>query len=215
MFKKEILEKVAAHFPDAKIKFKDESWLMKLIGKIMFFNKNFMTQFTTTLGSTVYFPSQSFVDIRPLSSLVILLHELVHIKDAAKQNKIVFGLKYAFPQILALLSFVILIFSWKLALIPLVFLLPLPAYFRMVAERRAYFASLYVIKKMNDKFNYSTNLSRRSEDFIKEFKESTYYYMWPFAIEKEFAEALVKIEAGGRPFDDEIFDILDEIVSVS
>ena len=46
---------------DIRIAFKDESFLMKLLGFLLFFTKEFMTRFTTTIGNTVYFPSREWL----------------------------------------------------------------------------------------------------------------------------------------------------------
>ena len=48
--------KIIAANMGVSIKYKDNSWFMKVLSKILFFNKKFMTRFTTTIGKTVYFP---------------------------------------------------------------------------------------------------------------------------------------------------------------
>jgi ABC-type multidrug transport system fused ATPase/permease subunit len=133
------------YFPHLQIKYKDQSFLMKLIGKLLFFNKTFMTDYTTTLGDTIYFPNEAFVKVRSISSTVILLHEIVHIKDSHKLTKLLFSLLYACPQILLLFFIPMLFISWKFALLFLLFALPIPAFFRMYFEKRAYLSSLYAI----------------------------------------------------------------------
>ena len=40
-----------------KLKIKQKSPIMRLLGIILFFNKNFMDSFITVLGKTIYFPS--------------------------------------------------------------------------------------------------------------------------------------------------------------
>ena len=55
MISQEILDKAHEFFPGLKLRYKDESTLMKIMGKLMFFNPSFMTQFTTTIGETIYF----------------------------------------------------------------------------------------------------------------------------------------------------------------
>jgi hypothetical protein len=69
-----------------KIVAKEDSTLMKIIGKLLFFNKGFMTNYVTTLGSTIYAPGGEISDIT-------LQHELVHVKDWKRWN-ILFSLSY-------------------------------------------------------------------------------------------------------------------------
>lgn len=106
--------------PSFKVGFKDESTLLKVLGFLSYpFNPNFMTSFTTTLGTTVYFPTRSFYEGKVSNSFNILTHEYVHLWDK-KQNKL-FELTYALPQLLALVGFVVFgvlawPHSWLLAL---------------------------------------------------------------------------------------------------
>mgnify|MGYP007046843866 CR=1 FL=1 len=89
------------------VKYKDTSFLMKLLSLILFFNKDFMKSFTTTIGTTIYYPSEEFVKNSPITSLITLLHELVHIIDYNK-NKLLFTLLYLFPAfILSIDSFML------------------------------------------------------------------------------------------------------------
>lgn len=217
MFKEEVLQKVLSYFPDFKIKFKNESWLMKTIGFLMFFNKGFMKSFTTTLGNTIYFPSKEFVSTRQTSSLVITMHEIVHMYDAKKMNKFVFSALYASPQIFALFSIPLFILGFNLlALLSLLCLAPIPSYFRMRSEKRAYLASLYAMKKLNEKYNYNINLDIQSRFFLDQFKGANYYFMWPLKfMMKDFDDCLIKIKEGKRPFEDPVFDMLDEIVALA
>lgn len=211
-----LVQSAQTHFPKLKIKYKDESLLMKTLGKIMFFNKEFMTSYTTTIGSTIYYPNRNFIKARPISSSVILLHELVHVSDAKKYTLPLFSLLYACPQILTLLFFPLLFLSWKIALVALLFATPLPAYFRMKFEKRAYMTSLYALSELGKKLNFDPALDRQREDFQTQFKTSSYYFMWPFGdLNKQFDDALVKIRNNERPFEDPVFDILDELVKAS
>lgn len=211
-----IVQSAQAHFPNLKIKYKDESLLMKILGKIMFFNKGFMTSYTTTIGSNIYFPNSSFVRVRPISSSVILLHELVHLHDTNKFTGPLFSFLYLFPQILVLLFFPLLFISWKIALCTLLFATPLPAYFRMIFEKRAYMTSMYALSELGKKLNFDPVLDRQKSDFVTQFKTSSYYFMWPFGdLNKQFDDALVKIRNNERPFEDPVFDILDNLIHTS
>lgn len=215
MFKTEIMNKVKSLFPKVEIKSKNDSLFMKILSVILFFNKDFMTQFSTTIGNKIYFPSKSYVSSHPVSSFVILLHELVHIYDYNKYGALLFSLLYFSPQVLALLALPTLFFSWKLALLFLIFLLPIPSFFRMKLEKRAYLLSLYVMKRLNNRNSYNINLNDSKNEILAYFKNHSYYFMWPFSLNKEFNFALLLIESGRRPYEDEIFDILDEIIDAS
>lgn len=217
MIKQQILDKVSELFPDVKIAFKDKSTLMKILGVLLFFNPAFMTSFITTIGSTIYFPSEIYMNARPVASLVILLHELTHVNDEKKISKFLFNLAYLLPQLLVILFLpLLLIFGWKIALFSLIFLAPLPAYFRMNFEKRAYMASLYVFNKLNQIHpDYKINLDSQSDFFVAQFKNLSYYVMWPFNnINSEFANAVKLVKDGKRPFEDPVFDILDQIIAV-
>lgn len=208
-----LVESAQSHFPKLKIKYKDESLLMKILGKIMFFNKNFMTSYTTTVGSTVYYPNSNFVKARPISASVILLHELVHIYDSNRLTFPLFTFLYASPQLLALLFFPLLFVSWKIALFALLFAAPLPSYFRMYFEKRAYLTSLYALNAVGKKLNFNPALDKQRDDFLTQFKTSSYYFMWPFGnLNKQFNDALDKIHNNERPFEDSVFDVLDELI---
>lgn len=211
-----LVDAAQKYFPDLQIKYKNESKLMQLLSKLLFFNKSFMTSYTTTIGSTVYFPTETFVKARPISSMVVLLHELVHIRDAHKYSKPLFGFLYLTPQILTLLCLPLLLVSWKLALLMLLFAAPIPSFFRMHFERRAYLSSLYAMSALGKKMNFDPKLDVQSKYFIQQFKDSSYYFMWPFGdIEKQFAQGIVNIKDGKRPFEDPVFDILDDLVAAS
>ena len=205
------------HFPDLKIKYKNQSWFMKLIGFLFFFNKSFMTKYTTTIGSTVYFTDESNVKNRPVSSAITLLHELVHINDAHKVSKPLFGFLYLTPQILSLLLLPLLfVLNWYIILpLMLLFLLPIPSFFRMYYEKKAYITSLYVINTLSIKLNFKPLLASQEKQFLIQFKNASYYFMWPFSnLEKDFADAIEKIKKGERPFEDPIFNILDKLIAV-
>jgi hypothetical protein len=210
----DLINNIKLYFPNFQIKYKDQSLLMRIIGTLLFFNRKFMTTYTTTIGSTVYFPSQNYIQSAPVTSTTILLHELVHIYDGKKISKYLFGVLYLFPQILIFLLFPMLFLSWKLALIFLVFLLPLPAYFRMYFEKRAYISNLYVLYRLGNKLKFNVDLEYNKDFNLSQFKNSYYYFMWPFSgINKDFDLAIQKIKNGERPFESPVFDILDSLIN--
>ena len=203
------------YFPNLNIKFKNNSFLMKILSYLLFFNKKFMTQYATSSNnSIVYFPSEDFIRLRSISSIVILLHELIHVNDSIKLNYYFYSFLYMLPQSLILFTIPLMFFSLKIGIIlTIICLLPLPAYFRMRFERKAYFASLYVLQALANKLNYNSNLDKRKDNFLASFKDSSYYWMWILPnLNKQFDDATTKIKNGEKPYDDPIFDILDDLV---
>lgn len=208
-----VVNEAKINFPNLQIKYKNESLFMKILGKLIFFNKSFMTEYVTTIGSTIYFPSKSFVMIRPVSSLMILMHELIHVYDSKKFTTPVFSFLYLFPQILALLTLPLLFINWQIALLFLLFILPIPAYFRSYFEKRGYLVSLYITNKLSNKMKFNYNLNSDKNDAINHFKNSDYYFMWPFqSIDSQFNAAVLKINNNERPFEDPVFDVLDKLI---
>jgi len=159
---------------DLKISFKDESRLMRVLGKLLFFNSSFMTTYSTTIGKTVYFPSKKWLSEDPDRAARVLAHEIVHLADAKRFGfgGFLFSALYLAPQIFALLALLSIWFSgwWLLSLL---FLLPWPAYYRMFFEMRGY--------AMSDAVAYKRYGDVLSNDFLsKQFMTSSYYFMWPF-----------------------------------
>ncbi len=209
-----LVQAAQKYFPDLQVKYKDQSALMKFIGTLLFFNKEFMTQYATTIGSTIYFPTETFTKAHPISSATIFLHELIHINDSKKITKPFFSFLYIFPQVLSILLIPLLFINWKIALPFIIFLAPFPAYFRMYYEKRAYLASLYCLNMLSKKLSFAINLDIQKSDFVSRFKGSTYYFMWPFSnIDTIFNTAVNDILQGKRPYEDPIFDILDDLIN--
>ena len=217
MFDK-LVETSKKYFPELKVLYKDESVLMKVLKYLIFFNPKFSTSFTTTFGNTIYFPSRAYVASRDLSCSVVFLHELIHIYDSESHGffqKLLFNISYVFPQILALLVIPLLfLVPWYFALIPLVFLAPLPAYWRMKSERKAYFISMYVMRQMEIKTGVKYHIEDNKRYFTNQFRGPNYYFMWIFpGISKQFDAAWDKISNNQRPFEDEkLFNMIDEII---
>lgn len=160
-----------------RIRYKDESLFMRAIGFVLVFAGDFMTQFTTTLGATVYFPTRAMID-QVAPPWGTLAHEGIHIRDD-HAAPIRFRLGYAFPQIIgvlavaALASFVSLWFLFALAF--LVAAGPWPAPFRANSERRAYMMSMVC-----DVLRYGSDWVRSSsyQDWaVKTYTGWAYYRM--------------------------------------
>lgn len=197
------------------VKFKNESLFMKFLGTLMFFNPNFMTHYITTIGKTIYFPSRQWVNDNKKSAKIIVLHENIHIMDAAKLTQPLFSLLYLLPQWLVLVAIPLFFLHWFLALMALVFLLPLPAYFRMTFERRAYTFSIYGAFKYAQKNGETIDLDASALSHVSQFTTAGYYFMWPFktSLTSYFLEASKQIQAGGYPFHDpKYYQVTDQLI---
>ena len=87
---------------------------MRLIALLISpFNEGFSEHYTTTLGSTVYFPSKADVEKNYDNYAEVLAHEGVHVFDDARQ-KLWFKLSYSLNQslVLPLLILYAVIGSW-------------------------------------------------------------------------------------------------------
>ena len=154
------------------IHFKDESLFMKLLGKILFFNPRFMTNYTTTIGSAVYFPRRKWLSQNQDSAAHVLAHELVHIGDSKEVGSFIFSYTYLFPQVISLLALLSLFFT-KWWLLCLLFLLPIPAPFRAYWELRGYAITDATYHKSSGQF---TDIDWLASQFVS----SSYFFMWPF-----------------------------------
>ena len=155
-----------------RIRYKDESEEMEVLSLVVEgFCPDFMSSYTTVIGSTVYFPNRHFVHHQGDNALRILSHEAVHLLDAERWSMPGFMLAYLFPQILAIGIF---LFPWMgiWALLFLLFLLPLPAPFRFYFESRAY--AIDVLTAAPERQAYVL------EQAVKHFSGWGYYRMFPF-----------------------------------
>lgn len=130
---------------DLQFKLKSESFFMKLLFNLTlmrFWNPGFMTDYTSTIGSTIYLAEP----LEPtLSNLALLRHEVQHIEDSYIYGNILWALAYLFPQSLSLLA---LFAFWHPAwLLWLVALGPWPAPFRVWAELRGYARTYWTHKE--------------------------------------------------------------------
>lgn len=189
----ELVSKAKTYFPDLQIKYKDQDTLMKVLGTLLFFNPGFKNSFITTIGNTIYWPNEKFVQDNPRAVSEIFIHECTHIYDEKRVGSFPFKLGYLFPQILALPMLLLLfVLTWKIVL-PLVILclLPLPAPFRAYFERRAYFVSMRVGYAL-----YGWDPVSTAPHYVNNFKTGAYYWMMPFGEEAKFAQEAANIKAG-------------------
>jgi len=206
-----VLTETQKYFP-VEIKYKDENTLMKVIGTLMFFNKNFMTKFITTLGNTIYFPSRQWVTDHPEDAKVTLIHEAIHMQDEKKYG-ILFKIGYTFPLWISLLvPFLLFVLSWKIVLpLALFFLLPLPSPFRMMFERKAYIIGAYAAYKL-----YGMDPFESCSRYSSFFKDNSYYWMWMFGVNNNFMEAASRIKQGLPPVDDvETMKMVDKLIEAT
>jgi hypothetical protein len=109
-----LTDTIRKHAPEFKLKYKDESLFMKLLGLLTYpFNQAFMEGFITTIGMSVYFPSRSSLDGRGDGAAATMAHEFVHMWDSKKQW-LRYNLGYLSPQILfiPLLAAFAIVGSW-------------------------------------------------------------------------------------------------------
>lgn len=179
------LVKTAQRFaPKFKVISKQESWLHRLIG---FFNKLYMTQYWTTVGSTVAYPVGN--DRYPAAGWRTIPHEGRHAIQA-KFSEFLFVLLYLCGHFLwfivgAFLAAVVslplwLKVNWWAGLLPLSIILlasPIPfAYFRYRWEFEAYTLSIAIQYWTTGAKPSDANLDRIADQFVGWF----YSWMWPF-----------------------------------
>jgi hypothetical protein len=204
---------------DFEVLYKNSSPFMKLLGKILFFNKTFMTRYTTTIGNKIYVPNEKYLTSNRWLAEEIIAHEYVHVVDCKRYGPVRFAMLYLFPQVLALLALLTIpaafLISWW-ALLFLLFLLcaaPLPAYWRRNFELRGYTMSLFVIAQQMVKNRKPFPDQEIKEELLKTaetidriyFRGSAYYFMWPFGVMPYFEKQIDQIISGDISETDEVF----------
>ena len=181
-----------------KILIKQESLIMKIFGKLLFFNGSFMSSYITVLGKGIYFPSnwegiielcEEWIDndeppknfpmhrgAEAMALLGVLFHEYVHQMDN-KNNKL-FPVLYTTPAILGIIGvigvFVTIWFPKMWFLITaLLYAIPFPAYYRSYYESRGY-ATNVVMRYFLYRYPYD---QVDPMEFMKYFRGSSYYWM--------------------------------------
>lgn len=155
------------------IAYKNESWLMWVLSKILFFVPEYMEHYVTTFGNIIYFPSREWESKKSKTEIIsFIAHEQVHIQQS--YNNPYFKILYLIPQIFTLFA-ILFPYSWYF-LFFLLFLFPFPAYFRMKFEKEAFEVSKFVYEQAGES-------TEKLEKFIQtQFRGSFYYYMWPFGV---------------------------------
>jgi hypothetical protein len=175
--------------PTYELRFKNKSTFMKVLDKILFFNKDFLTSVKTVIGTKMYWPSKEQYDKDPIATFRVLAHEFVHIMDYLR-SPVRFVLGYLFPQILAAPAVLFVLLSpilipliavgilspyILLALVTTIFLAPIPSPGRKKAEMRGYGMSIKVRMWLQ-----GSNSQYLEDWYVDQFTGQLYYYMWPF-----------------------------------
>lgn len=89
------IDALARELPGFAVRYKDESRLQRLIGRLVRpFNRDYLTRYTTVMFGRVWFPSRRWAACcRPADLYRILRHEAVHLRDA-RRYPLLFPLSY-------------------------------------------------------------------------------------------------------------------------
>ena len=163
-----------------KIAYKDESILMKVLSKVLFFNKRFMTDYVTTVGSTIYFPSREWERKRKAIGQyrlnALIAHEVTHVLDMRDMGRYRFVWDYLFPQGMAVFGLLSLAAFWNVWMLAfLLFFASLykwPSRGREAIEVRGYAASLAALY-----WDLGIVYEDDPEWVISQFTGPAYYYM--------------------------------------
>jgi len=157
--------------PNFEILSKKESFLMKMLSFVLFFNPLFMSSYVSVIYPKLYVPSHPWKEDDHYSAVLVLAHEWVHLSDR-KRFGLLFDIGYLFPQCLVFLSLLAPFLSWWW-LLCLLFLLPIPSLTRAWLEYRAYSVTMACMWWLNEiEANYY---------WIEiQFTGRWYYFMWPF-----------------------------------
>lgn len=179
---------VQPQVPGFRVRRKEESWLMRVLNKLLFFTPDFMDRYTTTVGNTVYL-TENLWSVNSIWAVSTLAHEARHVYDKRRFSMGLFGFGYLFPQILGVLAFLAFFSWWFLA--ALAFLAPIPAFFRMRIERQGYLMTLCVSWWISGEGAAWSELPR----VLHQFTGPAYYFMWPFrnGLEKWFRRTLPEV----------------------
>ena len=147
----EVLAETQQEFPLFQVLPKDQSPFMRLLAKLLFFNKRFMTGFVTTIGNYMWV-TQDFNQWSDESRAALLRHERVHLRQQVRYGM----LRYALLYLLWPLPF------WR-------------ARGRMSLEREAYTESL---KAYAEYWGVDFLTGPTRESTIRHFTSSEYGWMW-------------------------------------
>ena len=173
----ELEREIREEFPKFKVVPKSESTLMKVadicLKLITFWQlRTFMTRFTTTVGYTVYV-TDSWASMSPVSKMVLLRHERVHMRQRRKYGSFLFTVLYLF-----------LFFPVGIA------------YFRAKFEKEAYAEGMRAMLELLPETGVSTLQSKQFRDrTVRHFTTAEYFWMWPWkrSIERWYDETVRRL----------------------
>jgi len=175
----EKIKKIKFEFPDFRIVQKKDSNLCKFIDvflKIITFwsQSEFMTNYNTTIGKTLYVPSGWNKSIA-YKKLIVLRHERVHMRQHEKYGGFLFALLYLLP-------------FFPLGL----------AYWRAKFEWEAYTENIWAVYEYGGIGSAKSQQMR--DNIIKQFMSGAYGWMWPFrnTIEKWYDKVIEDIDIADR-----------------
>ena len=172
---RERLEKhIYRTIPGFKIKNKKQSLLMKILGRLLFFNPQFMSRYVSVIYPVMYVPDFPFKANDHVSATELLAHEYVHLRDRKSMGPL-FNFLYLSPQILAVFGFLGFSYSpWFMLFF--LFALPWPSPGRAWLEYRGYRMSLAVMYWLRPSLHIDSAI-----DFVTyQFTSSNYFWMMPF-----------------------------------
>jgi hypothetical protein len=183
---KALLELCTFEVPTMKMVPKKDSALMRFLGKVLFFVPNFMTNYTTAIGDTLYLPDSILAALEEENPRIagLLAHETMHLLDRKKYGTIPYAVMYLLPQLgalLALLSLLAIWFGsgWLWCLAFLAFLAPIPSPGRAHIEKRGYLMTLAW-----HRWQYGDDKPVPGW-VLENFTGPAYYFMWPFGVNLE------------------------------
>lgn len=98
-----VLVEIQREFPDHRLVRKQDSWFMRFLAFLLFFNRKFMAQYTTTIGRTTWTPRE-WDTWPPYARAIIMRHERIHMRQRRKHGAFLYAFLYLFwplPFVLA------------------------------------------------------------------------------------------------------------------
>lgn len=204
------LDEVVRKFePKAKIVWKDDSTLMKVLYYVSFmflWNKKFMTSYITVIGPTIYVPRENWLQRPENWNLMTVIHEGAHIYDNVKNP--LWKLGYFFPQVAFLVLGLILAFvsPWFLLLLVGV-VLPLPAPWRFLFEIRAYRLNLMYERRVLGLEPSSPEYIGHYNYYVNQMTDQWYFFAMPI---RGIVEGELNKWDGNDPYVRELMGWLDK-----
>jgi len=82
---------------------------------------------------------------------------------------------------------------------------------KKLSKKEAYLSSLYVINKLSQTLHFVPHLEIEGKNLIKQLEGNL--LRSKHKLEQEFSQAIQLIKINKRPFEDKIFDIIDDLLS--